>query len=85
MLLTMSDPHIVFDIKLRGIENAVRVAKDPDQLRSLCRDEVNKFDQYLRRYGEEYVDGLSKFERLAIEGYLYQKLRGRVDAQNDPG
>lgn len=76
---------MIFDIKLRGIDNAVRAVKDPEQLRSLCRDEVDKFDRYLRKYGEEYADGLAKFERLAIEGYLYQKLRGRVDAQNDPG
>ena len=60
-----------------GLRSAVANGGEP--LRDLCRKEVDNFDQYLRKFGEDYRDGLSKFERLAIEGYIYQKLRGRVD------
>lgn len=56
------------------------VAKGGPPLRDLCRKEVDNFDRYLREEAkEEYIGGLSKFEHLAIEGYLYQKLRGRLD------
>jgi hypothetical protein len=48
-------------------------------LRSLCQKEVEIFDQYLRSYGRGYEDGLARFERYAIEGYLYQKIRGHLD------
>jgi hypothetical protein len=54
------------------------VANGGQPLVDLCRKEVSNFDAYLRSYGSEYKDGLSRFERAAIEGYLYQKLRGRL-------
>jgi len=32
----------------------------------------------------DYADGLVKIERLAVEGYLYQKLRGHIDEKAAP-
>lgn len=51
-----------------------------DQLRSLCRNEVNAFEAYVQRTDPQFRDGLARFERLAIEGYLYQKVKGHLDA-----
>ena len=69
--LTVDDPDV-----------ADAVVNGGQQLRDLCHKEVGLFDEYLRRYGKEYAGGLSRFERLAIEGYLYQKIRGRVDSDS---
>ena len=59
------------------------VANGGDPLRTLCQKEVDLFDAYLRKYGDdrrnEYKGGMAKFERWMLEGYLYQKLRGRLD------
>lgn len=55
------------------------VANGGEPLKALCREEVEKFHQYLLKFGGEFKDGLAKFERVAIEGYLYQKIRGHID------
>jgi carbonic anhydrase len=47
-------------------------------LRALCRKEVERFEVVLREH-PAYRDGLVKIERLAVEGYLYQTLRGHLD------
>jgi len=60
-------------------EELEALTKGGELLRCLCGKEVDLFDAYLRNYGREYAEGLAKFERLAIEGYLYQKVRGRLD------
>lgn len=55
-----------------------------ESLRDLCRKEVDSFDRHLREtVGGDYIDGLAKFERLAIEGFLYQKVRGHVPSEED--
>jgi hypothetical protein len=51
-----------------------------DSLRGLCRKEVERFELYLKKSDAWFSEGLAPFERLAIEGYLYQKLRGHMDA-----
>ena len=56
---------------------------DPDGLRSLCRKEVDRFDEYLRRTDPQFRDGLARFERLVVEGYLYQKAKGHLDANQE--
>ena len=75
---------IEFEFKLKTDkatpEELEAIAKGGELLRCLCGKEVDLFDAYLRQYGREYADGLAKFERLAIEGYLYQKARGHIDA-----
>jgi len=71
-------------LKIDDPEVASTVANGGPQLRDLCQKEVDLFDAYLRSYGKEYAGGLSKFERSAIEGYLYQKIRGRVDSMREP-
>lgn len=47
-------------------------------LRALCQKEVERFETVLREH-PAYRDGLVRIERLAVEGYLYQKLRGHLD------
>ena len=73
---------IEFEFKLKTDkatpEELAALAKGGELLRCLCGKEVDLFDAYLRQYGREYADGLAKFERLAIEGYLYQKVRGHI-------
>ena len=59
------------------------VLENPERLRSLCRKEVERFDEYLRRTDPQFKDGLARFERLAVEGYLYQKARGHLDASEE--
>lgn len=46
-------------------------------LRDLCRKEVEVFEHLVREH-PGYIDGLVRIERLAVEGYLYQKLRGHI-------
>jgi hypothetical protein len=66
-------------------DHVSKIAAGGEVLRSLCRQEAEDFDRYLRRVGREYREGLSRFERLAVEGYIYQKLRGHIDAENRVG
>jgi len=49
-------------------------------LRALCQKEVEAFESTMRLH-PDYADGLVKIERLAVEGYLYQKLRGHIHAK----
>lgn len=51
-------------------------------LRSLCQKEVDRFESAVRRHSD-YSDGLIRIERFVVEGYLYQKLRGHVDASTE--
>lgn len=74
----MSDFRLLFEGEDRPLEGK------PAALRSLCQKEVNLFDSYLRRTDPQFRDGLSRFERLAVEGYIYQKARGHLDAQESP-
>jgi len=71
-------------LKVDTPEELEVVAKGGEPLIALCRNEVDNFDRHLRTFGHEYRDGLAKFERLAIEGYLYQKLRGHLTEQAEP-
>lgn len=74
---------VVIEIELPEKVTQEEVAAGGDPLRALCRKEVARFDEYLKNYGGDYSDGLAKFERLAVEGYLYQKIRGHIDASPD--
>jgi hypothetical protein len=60
------------------LDVAKTIFKGGTPLRDLCQKEVDLFEDYLRTQ-EGYTDGLAKFLRLAIEGYLYQKIRGRLN------
>ena len=64
-------------------EEALRNGGDP--LRTLCRKEVESFSAWLHGWaaslpegapGSEYQEGLAKWERRVVEGYLYQKIKG---------
>jgi hypothetical protein len=52
-------------------------------LRALCRNEVEAFETWIRGH-PDYSDGLVRIERLAVEGYLYQKLRGHIKPSVSP-
>jgi hypothetical protein len=52
---------------------------NPSPLRLLCRKEVECFEAAIKQH-PHYADGLVLIERRVIEGYLYQKLRGHLDA-----
>jgi len=52
---------------------------NPLPLRALCRKEVERFEQVIREH-PDYQDGLVLIERRVVEGYLYQKIRGHIDA-----
>jgi hypothetical protein len=52
-------------------------------LRALCRKEVEAFETTIREH-PDYADGLVQIERFAVEGYLYQKLRGHIHAKAAP-
>jgi hypothetical protein len=55
------------------------IANGGTPLRSLCREEVARFDAYLKDFGAEFAGGLASWEKLVLEGYLYQKIRGHLD------
>ena len=57
---------------------------NPGPLRGLCQKEVARFEGMLRQH-PDYSDGLVKIEKFAVEGYLYQKLRGHIDAKAEAG
>ena len=78
---------VKFILKLEGEPKEIEelVSKGGNPLRYLCQKEVECFDQYVRSFardrpdiGSDYATGIPRFEREAIEGYLYQKLKGRV-------
>ena len=75
----------MFKLTIEDPELATAAVNGGEPLRILCRKEVDNFDRYLREYGHEYKDGLAKFERSMLEGYLYQKLRGHLDPPNSQG
>jgi hypothetical protein len=66
-----------------AIESADAGVSGP--LRDLCHKEVTLFEEYLQRADPSFQEGLVHIERLAITGYLYQKLRGHIDAQEVKG
>ena len=49
-------------------------------LRDLCQKEVERFGETVKQH-PDYADGLVQIERFAVEGYLYQKLRGHIDEE----
>ena len=60
------------------------VVKDPEFLRSLCRKEVERFEQYCNSADPSFEDGRGfvRIEALVLEGYLYQKVKGHIDAHH---
>lgn len=64
-------------------EEKTTLAKGGDPLRALCRKEVESFDRFLQEWGADqlegadYAQGLAKWERSVVEGFLYQKLLER--------
>lgn len=74
-------------IDLPFSESELNVAKEEASkgnaapLRALCRKELEAFEAVMRKH-PDYADGLVKIEKLAVEGYLYQKLRGHIAYQS---
>jgi hypothetical protein len=62
-------------------ETKQQVLQSTDRLRDLCKQEVSRFSDYVSSVDPQFRKcPLSKEERLAIEGYLYQKSKGHLDA-----
>lgn len=86
--MTMLSSFRMADFKLEIVDPEVAedAAKGGKPLRDLCRIEAENFDRYLRNCGHpEYAQGLAQWERFVIEGYLYQKIRGHIDALDKTG
>lgn len=65
-------------VTLDGVEESI-VVNGGKPLLGLCRKEVEEFDVYLKtQVGGFFREGLAEFEKRAIAGYLYQKIRGRI-------
>ena len=73
-----------FPFSEADLENAQGASErgNPGPLRDLCRKEVDRFESVMRQH-PDYQDGLVRIERLAVEGYLYQKVRGHIDAETE--
>lgn len=67
------------EAELRDALREVETTGKPDPLRILCRKEVDRFEAVAKQH-PDYRDGLVRIERFAVEGYLFQKLRGHIDA-----
>lgn len=68
-----------FEMLFRGPPEGL---DDPKALRSLCRKEVQRFEEYVIATDPNFNDGqgFAKFEKNVLEGYLYQKVKGHIDA-----
>lgn len=73
--------ELEFPISLDEFYEAMEAAGrgNASPLRDLCRKERERFEAVARKH-PHYADGLVTVERLAVEGYIYQKLRGHIDA-----
>lgn len=63
---------------------AAKLKSGGDDLKDLCRKEVERFHQYLQKFGGDYAEGLTNWEKSVVEGYLYQKIRGHIDEKIPP-
>ena len=66
-------------------KDVVSLFKDTERLRSLCRKEVERFEQYCTTVDPNFQDGSGfvRIEARIVEGYLYQKLKGHIDAHHE--
>lgn len=72
----------VFELSITDPKLRESVADGGQPLIDLCRKEADTFDTYLRECGIPlYEDGLARWEREALTGYLYQKIRGRLEPE----
>lgn len=70
----------MFKLEITDPKVASSVANGGEPLRNLCREEVENFDRFLRSQDDaQWRDGLIEYEKRVLEGYLYQKARGRLD------
>jgi hypothetical protein len=73
-------------VELADNESPEAILDDPKALRALCQAEAAAFSEYLRSCGITiYKEGLVQWEQDAVAGYLYQKLKGRIDGQETDG
>jgi hypothetical protein len=66
-------------------EDIESLFRDTEHLRSLCRKEVERFEQYCNATDPSFEDGVGfvRIEARVLEGYLYQKLKGHIDAHHE--
>jgi hypothetical protein len=78
--VNIADPELAQAVQAPG-----DLSEDHRQaLLALCRKEVDAFDRHLRVHGGVYANGLAPFERNVLEGFIYQKARGRLDEGKKP-
>lgn len=58
---------------------AKEVANGGDPLKDLCRKECDLFEKVMQEQDSTFGP-LASFERMALQSYLYQKIRGRIGA-----
>lgn len=77
--------ELEFPFSADDFREAVDEAKQGNAgpLRDLCQKESERFEAMIRCH-DHYKDGLVRIERLVVQGYIYQKLRGHVDAAKEP-
>lgn len=65
--------------KFESLEAAVA---NTEFLKFLCRKERERFEQYCNATDPNFRDGQGfvRIEALVLEGYLYQMVKGHVDA-----
>lgn len=69
-----------FKIELKGT-GAEQLKHGGPELMKACEAEAEAFSQYLQTCGDPlFHRGLVKWEAAAIAGFLYQKMRGHIDA-----
>lgn len=75
----------MFNLDLNLSEDAKStVLSRPESLREACKDEVARFATYVNAVDPQFRRcPLAKEERVAIEGYLYQKIRGHIEQFHD--
>jgi hypothetical protein len=63
---------------------AKEVANGGDPLKLLCRKECDLFERCMQEQDPTFGP-LAQFERMAVQSYLYQKIRGRIGASTSQG
>jgi hypothetical protein len=73
--------------EMGGHKDVESLFGDTEHLRSLCRKEVERFEQYCNASDPSFSDGVGfvRIEARVLEGYLYQKLKGHIDAHHEGG
>jgi hypothetical protein len=68
-------------VRIQLTDEETKALDNPEELKKLCRKETDAFERLMRQQDSTF-GSLAGFERMAIQSYLYQKLRGRLNEEN---